>query len=146
MHYAVRLLLRNRAFAAVAVVSLALGIGANTLIFSVVHGVLMRSLPYPNSERLVFVWLIPPGHPDQKRPFSVDSFLALREQNRVLEHVGTIGGVEDTANLAGGPGDLPEQVASQKFSSDIPQALSAKPFLGRWFSESESAAAASPLW
>src|SRR5215467_6073368 len=126
MHYAVRLLLRNLGFTALAVGSLALGICANALIFSIVQGVLMHSLAYPNSDRLVFVWSTPPGHPDQKRPFSVDSFLALREQNRVLEHVGTVGGVEDTANLAGGPGNLPEQVASQKFTAEVSEALSAK--------------------
>jgi hypothetical protein len=145
MRYAVRLLLKNPGFAAVVVISLALGIGANTLIFSIVHAVLMRSLPYPDSDRLVFVWFIPPNHPDQKRAASIDNFRALREQSRVLEHVGTVGGVDDTANFAGEAGDPPEQVASQRFSAAVPRALSAKPLMGRWFTEKESEAGASPV-
>jgi len=62
----------------------------------------------------------------------------VREQSRVLEHVGTIGGVDDTATLTGAPGDLPEQVEGQRFSAAVPLALGAKPLLGRWFNEVEA--------
>ena len=145
MRYAMRLLLKNRAFTAAAVVSLALGIGANTLMFSIVHGVLLQSLPYPGSDRLVFVWFTPPNRSDQKRPATTADFFALRGENRVLEHVGTVGGVEDTVNFTSSPSDLPEQVENQRFSAEVPSALEARPLMGRWFTEAEAATEASPV-
>ena len=145
MSYALRMLLKSPGFTAVAVISLALGIGANTLMFSIVHGVLLRSLPYPDSDRLVFVWFTPPNHPDQKRPATTADFFALREQSRILEHIGTVGGVDDNATFTDGPGDSPEQVTSQRFSAAVPRALGAKPLLGRWFTEAEAETEASPV-
>ena len=73
------MLLKNPGFSGLCVISLALGIGANTLMFSIVHAVLIPSLPYPDSERLVFVWFTPPNHPEQKRAANADSFFALRD-------------------------------------------------------------------
>ena len=145
MRYAVRLLFKTPGFTTAAVVSLALGIGANTLMFSIVHAVLVRSLPYPGSDRLVFVWFTPPNHPERKHAASVADFFALREQSRSLEHVGTVGGVDDTATLTGAPGDLPEQVEGQRFSAAVPLALGAKPLLGRWFTEGEAETEASSV-
>lgn len=137
MRYAVRLLLKTPGFTGIAAVSLGLGIGANTLMFSIVHAVLLHPLPYPDSDRLVFVWFTPPNHPEQKRAATAANFFALREQSLVLEHVGTVGGVDDTASFTNEPGDPPEQVEGQRFSAAVPLALGAKPLLGRWFTEGE---------
>lgn len=57
LRYGVRILVRNPGFTAVAVLTLALGIGANTAIYSVAHAVIFRPLPYPDSDRLVAIWL-----------------------------------------------------------------------------------------
>jgi putative ABC transport system permease protein len=142
MRYAVRLLLRDPGFTALAVLSIALGIAGNTLMFSIVDAVLIRSLPYPESDRLVFVWFTPPNHPEQKRAATAANFLALRVQNRALEDIGTVGGVDDTATFEAGPGCFAEQVGGQRFSAAIPKALGAKALMGRWFTDEEDVAEA----
>lgn len=137
MRYAVRSLLQNPTSTLFAVFALALGIGGNTLMFSIVDAVLMRPLPYPDSERLVFVWFVPPNEPDQKRAATAANYHILREQTSIFDHVGTVGGVEDTATLETGIDATAEEVEGQRFSAAVPQALGATPLKGRWFTEAE---------
>ncbi|HMD81225.1 MAG TPA: hypothetical protein VKE92_07950, partial [Anaerolineales bacterium] len=97
LRYAARSLRKSPGFTAVAVVTLALGIGANTAIFSVINGVLLRPLPYPESQNLVFV-----SERDQqmRRLFIAwPNYLDWRAQNQVFEGLGVYN--RDSFNLAG---------------------------------------------
>jgi hypothetical protein len=84
LRFGIRLLLRNRAFTAVAIAALALGIGANSAIFSVIYGVLLKPLPYRDPERLARVYENNPVERFQMFPLSPADFLDYRKQNRVF--------------------------------------------------------------
>jgi putative ABC transport system permease protein len=85
LRYSARTLRKNPGFTIVAVLTLALGIGANTAIFSVVNAVLWRALPYEHPERIVRIWAT---HPNADRlPFSAPNFIDVRDRNRVFDDV-----------------------------------------------------------
>src|SRR6185436_14499622 len=85
LKFAFRQLLKYPGFTTVAVLTLALGIGANTAMFSVLNTLLFRDLPYPNSERIVRVFRTSPH--SQSWPHSIGNFLDYLEQNKVFEHI-----------------------------------------------------------
>ena len=122
LRVALRGLARRPAFAAVVLLTLALGIGANAAIFSVVHGVLLRPLPYAAADRLVAVW---PGH-----FLSNAELLFLRERLRTAERVETYSpGWSVTLTEVGEPA----QLVAASVSSGFFDALGARPLLGRAF-------------
>jgi len=131
MRYAARQLVKTPAFTIVAILTLALGIGATSAIFSVVNTVLLRPLPYPDAERLVRVHEIVP----QYGLFSVApaTFLDWRQQNSVFEHVAAYNSGSTT--IAGAEG--PERVPSASVSWDLFELLKVKPLLGRTFTAQE---------
>jgi hypothetical protein len=85
--YGVRMLRQSPGFTVVAVVTLALGIGANTAIFSIVDAVLLRSLPYPDPDQLVLMFNVPEKRPDALSSISYRDFTECRDQNQVFSEM-----------------------------------------------------------
>jgi hypothetical protein len=131
VRYTARLLRKQPGFAAAAVVMLALGIGANTAIFSVVNSVLIKPLPYPDSESVVNV--VHQVNGADLAYFSDRVYLAYTANNRSFEHFGVW--AASTATVTGG-GD-PEQVRTLIVSHEVLPALGMRPVIGRWFSSDE---------
>jgi predicted permease len=144
IRYGLRMLLRNLGFSAVAVLTLALGIGANTAIFSVVNGVLLHSLPYKDADRLVTIseTNLPKGVAEM--PVSDPDFLVLRDQNRVFDRIAAYGAFKQLgADLVGGR--EPEYVYGRGVSASLFPLLGVRPMLGRGFLPEEEKASRSHL-
>jgi len=127
LRFGARMLLKNPGFTLIAVLTLALGIGANTAIFSVVNAVLLRSLPYPEAERFVQVRGSLTG------ALSVVEFQELEQQNRVFDGLFAF---EATEFALSGKGQ-PEQLKGHFVSPQLLPLLNLKPYLGRVFSAAE---------
>ncbi|HTJ87598.1 MAG TPA: ABC transporter permease [Terriglobales bacterium] len=130
IRYASRQLRKAPGFAAVAVVTLALGIGANTAIFSVVNGVLLRPLAFKDADRLVRLWHVPPQKSFPGIPtFSVSpaNYLDWQSQNHVFEQMAVMGYYGFT--MTGG--DKPEQVDASSVSAGFFSTLGVQPMIGR---------------
>src|SRR5213594_3279919 len=99
IRYGVRSLLKRPGFTAVAVITLALGIGANTAIFSVVNAVLLRALPFPNADRLVMVWEDASFAGFPRNTPAPANYEDWKTQNHVFEDMGAL--VDNSYNLTG---------------------------------------------
>jgi len=133
IRYGVRMLLKNPGFAGVAIIALALGIGANAAIFSVVNTVLLRSLPYPDPDRLMVLRETKlPQFPE----FSISpgNFLDWQKQNTVFEKLAAING--SAYNFTNDAAD-PERLRGARVSAGLFEMLGATPALGRTFLEEE---------
>jgi putative ABC transport system permease protein len=133
--FAVRMLLKQPGFTAIAVATLALGIGANTAIFSVVNAVLLRPLPFPNSEQLVLVTDDLTGRQINDVGMSVLELQDLQERSGVFEEISAVWPVD--ANLTGS--DRPERVELLAVSPNYFSLLGARAQLGRVFGEEDRA-------
>jgi len=122
--FALRMLLRNRSLTAVAVCSLALGIGANTTIFSIVNAVLLRPLPFKDSDRLVL--LETTGFGDA---LSAGDFRDVRDQSQCFSHIAAY--ATGSMNLSGDP--EAERINTARVSANFCDTLGVKPCLGRIF-------------
>ena len=127
--YAVRMMRKNPGFTLIAILTLALGIGANTAIFSVVHAVLLRPLPYPDGQQLIFVKQQEPKLGVDDLGFSVQEIDDFRNQNRTLSGLVEYHGMAFTLF---GHGD-PDRVRTGVVSHDYFDLFGIKPLLGRTF-------------
>src|ERR1044072_170665 len=135
LRFGVRTLLKSPGFTAVAVVTLALGIGANSAIFSVVNGLLLRPLPFPESERLAIIWTHSPGANVEQDWPSPGQFNAVKSQTTVFEDLALAHG--SSSHLAGDGGA--ERCGLVRATSNLFSLLGARPALGRVFLPEEDA-------
>ena len=133
VRYAARMQRKNPAFTIVAVIALALGIGANTAIFSVVNTVLLRPLPYKDPERLVMVWEDASRHGYPRDTPTAANFIDWRNQNTVFEGMAAI--LQQSFNLTGA--GEPERLRGRRVSASLFPMLGVEPQIGRVFTNSE---------
>jgi putative ABC transport system permease protein len=133
LRYAARLQRKNPGFTIVAVIALALGIGANTAIFSVVNTVLLRPLPYKDPERLVMVWEDASTHGYPRDTPAAANFVDWRDQSQVFEGMAAIA---DTSFNLTGSGD-PERLEGRRVSANMFPLLGVDPQIGRVFTAAE---------
>jgi putative ABC transport system permease protein len=127
IQFGARALLKKPGFTFIAVLTLALGVGANSTIFSFVNGILLRPLPYQNPERLVSLDETSSKRGDASMGVSFPNFVDWREQNRVFEDVAAY--QEGSYTLVGG--GEPEQLRGARISSGLFEILGVAPALGR---------------
>lgn len=134
LRFALRQLLKSPAFTFVAILTLALGIGANSAIFSVIDAVLLRPLPFPNAPRLTMIWDTAPQHPEENRQVhSFPDYLDLRAQNHTFSAMAAY----SDASVIWGAGNDAADVPGLAVTADIFQVLGTQPFLGRGFTREE---------
>jgi putative ABC transport system permease protein len=136
IRYGMRTLAARPVFTLVAALSLALGIGLNTAIFTLMNTILLGALPYRDSDRIVALFSIDPQHRDQLNNASVPDFFAWRDLSRSFE---ALGGVSNTALDFGAEenGVPPERVQGENVTPGLLQALGVHPLMGRLFTEAE---------
>jgi predicted permease len=138
LKFAFRRLGKSPGFAVTVLLTLAIGIGANTTVFSVVNGVLLKPLPYPDSGQLVSLWLNAPGAGGLANfstglQLSSSMYFTFSEQNRTFQSMGIW--TPSTASVTG-VGE-PEEVRSEMISDGVLQTLNVPPAVGRWLAPSD---------
>ena len=129
MRYAFRSLLRNPTMTLIAVVTLALGIGANTAVFSVIRAVLLSPLPYPEADRLVWMWTVTPD--GSNNTTAALDYMDYREHSTTLEQLAAYSTWPERYVTTGG--DEPEVLVGAAASWNLFRALGTDPVIGRGF-------------
>jgi putative ABC transport system permease protein len=143
VRFAVRILVKSPGFTLVAVLCLALGIGANTTIFSVVNAVLLRPFPYADPDRIVALHGTQPANDVKRGGVSYLDYRDFREQSRSFSQIGAWD--ERSLAFSGTGGEEPERVLGAGISASLFAILGEKPALGRNFREDEDRPGAAPV-
>ena len=138
--YGLRSLLKHRTFTAIAIVTLALGIGANTAIFTVVNAVVLRPLPYPDSERLAMLWTTKDAN--QEQPFSFGDYNDLKSQAKSFSAIGAASPLWQFTLTVGGE---PEAIQGMYVSANLFAVLKVAPEQGRVFTIEEDRVGGPPV-
>ena len=141
LRHAARGLLRDRVFALTAVAVLALGVGANTAIFTVLDAALLRDLPYASPDRLVHIWETSPRSLSDRSEASYPDYLDFLARQRSFTAVGGFHGGSFTLGAPGGP----EQLAAGRVTANFFDVLGVRPAMGRAFRDGEDAVGAAPV-
>jgi putative ABC transport system permease protein len=141
LRFAFRQLIKNPGFSAVAILTLALGIGANTAIFSIVNAVLLRPLPYPDADRIMV--LNESSGPGQDFSVALPDYFDWRNGNTVFEHLAATH--KESRNLSGVPGREPERISCASVTRNFFNIVGLPPEIGRTFGEDEDKVGAPPV-
>src|SRR6059058_2820003 len=141
VRYALRQLRKSPGFTFVAILTLALGIGANTAIFSIVNAVLLRPLPYPDADRIMV--LNESSGPGQDYSVALPDYFDWRNDDTVFEHLAATH--KESRNLSGIPGRDPERVSCASVTRNFLSVVGVSPKIGRIFSEDEDKVGAPPV-
>jgi putative ABC transport system permease protein len=135
VRYATRLCLRTPGFTIVAILALALGIGANTAIFTIVNAVLIERLPYRDADRIVVIWETNTRRPGRSNVVAPANFVRWAERAQAFDSLAGL--VETRVNLT--EGGAPEELVAQNVTSAYFSAIGATPIIGRVFTPQEAA-------
>ena len=135
LRHGARLLVRSPGFSLVAIVALAIGIGANTAIFSVINTLLLQRLPYPDADRLAIVWEHNTVRGNRSNVVGPANFIHWREMNQVFEDLATV--TITYSITVTGDGD-PEELQAQSISAELFNILGVQPAIGRGFTAAET--------
>jgi putative ABC transport system permease protein len=141
IRYAFRVLRKQPGFSVIAILTLALGIGANTAIFSIVNAVLLRPLPYPDADRIMV--LNESSGPGQDYSVALPDYFDWRNDNTVFEHLAATH--KESRNLSGIPGRDPERISCASVTRNFFSVVGVSPEIGRIFSEDEDKVGAPPV-
>lgn len=137
--YGLRILWKNPVYTFISVLTLALGIGASTAIFSVVYGVLLRPLPYEKPDQIVRMWEM--SARGRRMQWADPNFEDMRAQSQIVQYMAQMRSAEAPVAV----GDEPDRIQTSSVSKDFFSVMSVKPVLGRLFTQEEHVFGGSPV-